>query len=327
MSEPALHTPTPTHSPTGEIVIPTPPRRVWWHNALLAGLAISFFAHTTLMLILAMLMLNRAPAGDAGEGEEIQFAVMDDSELTDLLESSIGAEQPVIEEELVAPVFEMEDLHSPLSEVGTTAVDQSLAAALQNAGAGDLQQGGASDGLFSAGGSAKFFGIEAQGSRFAYIVDVSGSMDGERVQALKSALISSIDSLSDDARFSIVLFSDRATPLTGDGWIKCTDATRATARQRIGAIGVGGGTNPAPAFDIVRTLRPMPDAIYFMTDGEFLPEVEEAVLLAVTQMVRSSDAPMPIHAITFVSRGAEPLMRRIARMTRGSYTHVEGPRR
>ena len=313
-------------SPGSELVIPTPPRRDWWQSAALAGLAISFFAHTALLLILAMLMFNRSPAGDAGAGDEIQFAVMDDSELTDLLESSIGAEQPVIQDELVSPVFELEDLHSPLTDVGSTAVDQSLAAALQNAGAGDNQKGGASDGMFSAEGSAKFFGIEAQGSRFAYIVDVSGSMDGARVEALKVALISSIETLSDDARFSIILFSDRATPLTGDGWIRVTDAARATARQRINAIGVGGGTNPVPAFDIIRTLRPMPDAIYFMTDGEFLPEVEEAVLVAVTQMIRSSDAPMPIHALTFVSRGAEPLMRRIARMTRGSYTHVEGPK-
>lgn len=326
MSEPALDTPMQSSSPASEIVIPTPPRRDWWQSAALAGLAISFFAHTALLLILAMLMFNRSPAGDAGAGDEIQFAVMDDSELTDLLESSIGAEQPVIQDELVSPVFELEDLHSPLTDVGTTAVDQSLAAALQNAGAGDSRKGGASDGMFSAEGSAKFFGIEAQGSRFAYIVDVSGSMDGARVEALKIALISSIETLSDDARFSIILFSDRATSLTGDGWIKVSDASRATARQRINAIGVGGGTNPVPAFDIIRTLRPMPDAIYFMTDGEFLPEVEEAVLVAVTQMVRSGDAPMPIHALTFVSRGAEPLMRRIARMTRGSYTHVEGPR-
>ena len=326
MSEPAFDTPTPTDSPAGEIVIPTPPRRGWWHSAAIAGLAVSFFAHTALMLVLAMLMLNRAPAGDAGAGEEIEFAVMDDSELTELMDAAIGAEQPVIEEDLVAPVFEMEDLHSPLTDVGTTAVDQSLAAALQNAGAGDMQQGGASDGMFSAGGSAKFFGIEAQGSRFAYVVDVSGSMDGARQEALKVALISSIEALSDDARFSIILFSDRATSLTGDGWIKSGDAARATARQRISAISVGGGTNPVPALDIIRTLRPMPDALYFMTDGEFLPEVEEAVLIAVTQMVRTGDGPMPIHALTFVSRGAEPLMRRIARMTRGSYTHVEGPR-
>lgn len=327
MSEPAFDTPTPAAASTSEIVIPTPPRRGWWQSAVLAGLAVSFFAHTALLLILAVMMLNRSPAGDAGEGDEIEFAVMDDSELTELLDAAIGAEQPVIEEELVAPVFEMEDLHSPLTDVGTTAVDQSLAAALQNTGAGDMQQGGASDGLFSAGGSAKFFGIEAQGSRFAYVVDVSGSMDGAREEALKYALISSIEALSDEARFSIVLFSDRATALTGDGWIKCSDATRATARQRISAISVGGGTNPVPAFDIIQSLRPMPDAIYFMTDGEFLPEVEEGVLVAVTQMIRSSDAPLPIHALTFVSRGAEALMRRLARMTRGSYTHVEGPRK
>lgn len=305
---------------------PTPPRQVWWHNAALAGLAVSFFLHSALMLILAMMLFNRGPDGDAGEGDEIQLAVMSESELTELLDlvDPASDQQPTIEDETITPVFDREDLHSPLTDVGT-AQENSFIEALESVGAGDLGRGGARDGLFHAGGTAKFFGIEARGSRFAYVIDISGSMQGDRSDAMKRALMASIDSLSDDASFSIVLYNDRATAITGDGWIRCSDSSRRTARQRIDVIAVGGNTNPVAAFDVIRSLQPLPDAVYFMTDGEFMPEVAEGLLLTVTQLVRAMDSPMPIHAITFVTRGAENLMQRVARMTRGSYTHIQGP--
>ncbi|MGP1310680.1 MAG: hypothetical protein ACTS27_10825, partial [Phycisphaerales bacterium] len=44
-------------------------------------------------------------------------------------------------------------------------------------GMGDLGAGGGGGG----GGGAKFFGVEARGSRFVYVVDLSGSMDGQRL--------------------------------------------------------------------------------------------------------------------------------------------------
>ena len=57
-----------------------------------------------------------------------------------------------------------------------------------------------------------------------------------------------------------------------------------------------------------------------MTDGEFQEENAEQIL----GMFRRTG--IPIHCITFRSREGEAVMRRIASATRGTYTHVEGPR-
>ena len=66
-----------------------------------------------------------------------------------------------------------------------------------------------------------------------------------------------------------------------------------------------------------RERRIKPDAIYFMTDGEFDQSIADIIIR------RNKERPMPVHCITFVSREGESVMRRIARETGGTYTHIE----
>lgn len=299
----------------------------WRRNSSLAGLAISLFVHTLLLLILALSWLDR-PAGAGSEDEEaVELAVISRQELSELLSGSLGPARLIVEDQ--GPTLSLDDLTSaaPIADLAPVATDPGALAAVTGAGSGDSRSGGPMDSLLSAGNQARFFGIEARGNRFAYVIDVSGSMEGERAKSMKTALIASIENLSDEASFAIILYNDRAVALTGDGWVRSGDASRATSRQRIAAISVGGGTNPAPAFELTQALKPPPDAIYFMTDGEFIPDAEALLLSTVTRMMRSGDSRLPIHGISFVTRGAEKFMRRLAAMTRGSYTFVEGPRR
>ncbi|MFI4872787.1 MAG: hypothetical protein ACIARQ_13310, partial [Phycisphaerales bacterium JB061] len=69
----------------------------------------------------------------------------------------------------------------------------------------------------------------------------------------------------------------------------------------------------------VYDIRPRPDAIYFMTDGEFDESIADIIIR------RNKERPMPVHCITFVSREGESVMRRIARETGGTYTHIARP--
>ncbi len=305
------------------------PKRVvpWWEHALIVGIAVSLFIHLFLALMTALVLYDRPESADAGEGDAIQLAVMDETELTELSAMISGGGQEFATELLEDPVtFEITDLNSPLTEIDDFTNDTNLVTGLT--GAGDTSAGQDSNGmgdiaLSSAVGGAKFFGVEASGSRFAYIVDVSGSMNGPRIDALKQALGASVVELTQDARFAIVLYSRNADPLTGKNWVRAGDRQRSEARRKIQTIQAYGDTNPVPAFDIVLRLKPLPDAIYFMTDGQFNAPVEEALLVTVGRMVRS-DEGVPIHCITFIERGAERLMRRIARQTGGSYTHISG---
>jgi len=283
---------------------------------ILTGVIVSLFLHAAIALVLAVVLLDRPAMGDAGSDQEIEMAVMSDTELTELLAMAAGESQPFTED-LVDEVvtFEIQDINSPIADLGKFTNDQSITTGLSGAAIGQI-------GIGSAVGSAKFFGVEASGSRFAYIVDVSGSMEGGRIVGLRQALIASIDGLTSDARFSIILYSGSALPLTGTTWVRATDANKKAAKQKIRTIQASGDTNPVPAFGIMIGLKPHPDAIYFMTDGEFRQRVEDQLLLTVGRLYR--DEQIPIHCITFMERGAERLMRRIARHTRGTYTHLKG---
>jgi len=322
------HEPHDIDRPEGPPV--TGPRRAkpWWEHALLLGLAFSLFVHLSLLVVSALVLFHEPEAADAGEGDAIQLAVMNETELTELSAMVSGGGQEFATELLEDPItFEIQDLDSPLTEIDDFTQDANLVTGLSGAGnttAGESGEGMGDIALSSAVGGAKFFGVEASGSRFAYIVDVSGSMDGPRIDALKQALGASIVELTQDARFSIVLYSRDADALTGSTWVRAGDRQRADARRKIETIRAYGDTNPVPAFGIVLDLKPVPDAIYFMTDGVFPAPIEESLLVTVGRMVRS-DERVPIHCITFIERGSEKLMRRIARQTGGSYTHVSGP--
>ncbi len=56
-----------------------------------------------------------------------------------------------------------------------------------------------------------------------------------------------------------------------------------------------------------------------MTDGLF-----DASVVDTLRAELRGGRNVPIHCISFVDRSSEALMRRIAQMSDGSYTHVEG---
>jgi hypothetical protein len=74
-----------------------------------------------------------------------------------------------------------------------------------------------------------------------------------------------------------------------------------------------GATNPLPGFEIIFTLKPRPDAIYFMTDGEFDPTVVEAVA-SLNQKSR-----IPIHCVCLGPEAATENMRKIAKASKGTF--------
>ena len=89
----------------------------------------------------------------------------------------------------------------------------------------------------------------------------------------------------------------------------------------VAKVVAGGGTHPADAFEMAFTLKPRPDAIYFMTDGLF----DEAVAERVLRLNRQGSRPVPIHCIAFGTRDAEALMRQMAQASGGSFTFVPEP--
>jgi len=292
----------------------------WLFNASVAGAVLSLVVHVILLIVAGSILLSR-PAGDPrGASREIEVAVTTRSELEEIQERDL-LEDPVETEEL-----EMTEALAPPSS-DMPALDQSLTAS----DAGDLSPlGGAGDSAgegfdtpTGAGSVASFFGVEARGSRFAYIVDRSGSMgDRDRIGVLKSELVESIGGLNRNASFMIFFYSGETRPLGNrTNWLEANERNREMAGREIRAVSAYGGTNPVPAFLEAFKLRPKPDAIYFMTDGVFPEEVASAV----HEINAEAGAITPVHTTSFIDRSAEQILRRIARQSGGSYTHVEGP--
>lgn len=279
---------------------------------------VSLLAHAVLLLVLAVTFLDPPPAVVGRPADDaVELAVLTESELSAVLSGASVAvpslpappEPEVLEPVRLDPLAAPDDLLS---------VDSGELSALSNAGA-PLED--ALDSVVDAA-SARFFGVEARGSRFAYVVDISGSMTEDRMAAMRVQLEASLGALLGHTHYSVVLYNSVPRSLTGPRWVRSDDSSKRRTISRLRAVEASGGTEPIGAFREVFGLRPRPDAIYFMTDGRFAdpPVVVSEIARLNEQGLRRT----PIHCITFVDRSAEADMRAIAGRSGGTYTHVGG---
>lgn len=301
----------------------------WWFRGSLAGLFVSLLVHLTVLTIAAIWTIGVATAGGAGDrgSGEIQLAVASETELAGLEGAALEVQTPMVPEGSMAEVPTPDSLtigDAVVSEGSLTAggglggvTDGMGGAGGDIGGSSGLGEGG------SGGGASKFFGLEATGTRFAYIVDVSGSMQGPKLQTLRTELIESITSLMEHATFYVVPFSNDAAPLGNrTKWTQANEAGKKWLREQATGLTAYGGTNPLPAFQVVFELNPRPDAIYFMTDGLF----EDTAVTEISKMNKRG-RKIPIHCIGFdlQERGAEDLLKRIAEESGGRFTAVPLP--
>src|SRR5262249_4866446 len=78
------------------------------------------------------------------------------------------------------------------------------------------------------------------------VIDVSGSMSGEKIQQARSALIGLLGSLRDGDRFRLVAFSGGVRRYA-QGWTNVSDDARRDAESWIRSLEAEGGTNIAGA--------------------------------------------------------------------------------
>lgn len=201
----------------------------------------------------------------------------------------------------------------------------------------------------------QFFGAEAYGNSFVFVLDISASMaarHGLRLRRATMELIGSINQLNDEQFFSVVLYSTRATPMFLAGNVP--EMRQATARNKQAAVNwlryhahPNGGTLPAHALHIAGNLKP--DAVFFLSDGEFLygqvpqfgnelnaffqsfgtaraaiPNVP--VIASDPQAVLSAyDPKITVHTIAFESTTSRALMELIAREKGGQHRFIPAP--
>jgi len=184
-----------------------------------------------------------------------------------------------------------------------------------------------------------FFGTPAAGRRFAFILDMSGSMAATRWNTCIRQMTGAFESLTAEAEIFVVLFSDHLViPTEGAEWLPATDENKQRILEWLGQISPSGGTYPKPAFDLVfSSPTGKPDVIYFLTDGLFTEPSPQrlarlcsggdaGILASVKELFIRSDTNVPghtvIHTLTLDDPSGADICKKIAKATGGQYAHV-----
>ncbi|MHC5023439.1 MAG: vWA domain-containing protein [Planctomycetota bacterium] len=291
------------------------------HQLLLLVLAISLLCHITLIMVLAYVRRG-LPAAGAAEPVAFEIAVVQEEELTEL------------------EAIEFDDLlPDTLLEIDNEATDQPAveldaempAADLQVVAAGSVPSlgggggdGGGQPGLGGGAAGTSFFGVASTGTRFAYIVDRSGSMGNDaKLETALAELGRSIQSLPDYAYFYVVLFSSKSVlPPMQRGWMRAQRANVSRLSRWLDSeVDAGGGTLPREAFIQVFALDVRPDVIFFLTDGR----VQDFSAAEAAAMNRRGKRVV-INTIAFGDPSSQDMLKEMARQSGGVYRYVPSQR-
>ncbi len=126
----------------------------------------------------------------------------------------------------------------------------------------------------------QFAGTEAQGNRFAFIVDNSLSMTNGRMLATLAQLQQAIGQMTARQQFYVVLYSDTAYPMffpdPATDFLPATKQNRKRLERWLKTIEINRGGDLESALEIVYSLEP--DAIFLLGDGGGIGKKEQKLL-------------------------------------------------
>ncbi|MBL9125857.1 MAG: hypothetical protein JNG90_19605 [Planctomycetaceae bacterium] len=167
-------------------------------------------------------------------------------------------------------------------------------------------------------GKASFFGVDAKGYKFVYIVDASGSMFGRRFAKAHAELVNSLSALDEHQSFYVIFFNftdyPQYFPLPEDNLAPMSPKNLQRVCDWMAQNVIPQGET-VPNSAISRALALAPDAIFLLSDGEFHDSAAEVVM-------RENYRRVPIHAIAFESELGAFSLGQIARLTGGTYRFV-----
>jgi len=187
---------------------------------------------------------------------------------------------------------------------------------------------GESDG--ETGRYAEFFGTVAEGYRFVYVLDISGSMHqgardiyarGCRFHRARDELIRSIDQLSYDQYFYVVLFSSDTFPMFNSTsrspqMLSATEENKDRLKGWLAGVEPVGNTDPREALRLGLQLKPC--ALFLLTDGRFTGGYADVFRL----VRRCNTAESPIHTVAYEDASAGEQLDHLSKQTGGVYRYI-----
>ena len=172
-------------------------------------------------------------------------------------------------------------------------------------------------------GETSFFDIAAQGNRFVYVVDRSGSMyDHNAIRGAKEELVASLAALEQTQQFQIIFYNTELIEMRGRDdkaqmqW--ATEINRTLARQFISGIQPDGGTDHTPP--LRKALRYQPEHLFFLTDAD-QPQLSAREL---NEIRIANGGRTKIHCVEFgkgTEINADNFLKRLARENGGTYRY------
>ena len=174
---------------------------------------------------------------------------------------------------------------------------------------------------------ARFFGVQAAGNNFVFVVDSSGSMRGTRWRLATRELLAAIRRLSPEQSFYVIFFD--AVPHRMFGKQLAQTSMNATSenftrlRRWMRNIEFGQATSPQSSVEFAMVLKP--DAVFLLTDGEFRDKTREVLRDDNHTLLDNGKTKLRtiIHTIGFQSQASQELLMKIAKENGGSYRFVK----
>ena len=286
----------------------------------IAAFVISFLFHVAVILMLTFLMVDEPPRGgrvirivtssEADDGlDDIGLPEPIDPEIEMPVTAHVLAEVSMLVVAAAAIANEFASLELP--DVGTAAGNRGPAVGIPELG--ELQAVAAATG--GHGARIEFYGVEAEGRDFVFVLDKSSSMAGAPFERLKQELRYAIACLPAEARFFVVFFDVGANKMTARGLTRASAFNKDHHLRWADTVPAYGGTDPSAALAIA--LRLQPTTVFLMTDGAFEPT---NTLQVIGQL--NEQRKVTINTIG-VGTADAAVLRHIADENRGQFRHVE----
>ena len=159
----------------------------------------------------------------------------------------------------------------------------------------------------------------------AMLLDVSGSMDGERIDALRRTLNLLVDGLCENDILTLITYNSAAS-VRADCVVIAPD-TRTTLHATVDSLIADGGTNMEAAIGSLLALaadpaKPNVDAVFILTDGHINAGMTSSVgLLRLLQ--NQMNQGVPINTLGYGADHNSRLLRDMALRSNGSYTFAD----
>jgi len=285
---------------------------------------VSFAIHTFLILLFSLVLIT-------GTGKAIIVLEMLSSPAIEEEDGVIAEIEVDIEDnELISPFDD--DLFN--TALGESDGDQQITDIGDMAGA---EGSGESRSGSGDGKSAKFFGTKAQGNKFVYVLDRSGSMDYtsadvnnyrvSRFDVARMELLKSVDSLQPHQEFYVVLFSTGMKQMFNEESllpqpVKATPENKERLKDWLWEDRAFGGTDPRDSLKLAFKMNP--DAIFMLSDGEFRDERDgDPLSIDIARRQVNENTPIRINSIALEDDASKANMEELSDVSGGQFRFVK----